>query len=234
MSHVIRAYTCTLTEDAFGPPSLLSREQLTSSIPFGIIFGVAVETTSSEPRSRLLRCALDLFAEHGYDAVGVQRVVAAAGVTKPTLYHHFGNKRGLLDALLNTHFAPFNERLRRASAYHHDLTQTLEDVSAAYIAASLDEPNFTRLRLTLLFAPPESEAFRAVAPWLEAQERLLAELFGQASEDHGNMRGRQLTLALSFLGVLNTYVGLSLNGSLTLDDATRSQMLRGFMYGIFS
>ena len=187
-----------------------------------------------EPRARLLRCALDLFAEHGYDAVGVQRVVIAAGVTKPTLYHHFGNKRGLLDALLEKHFAPFEKGLQRAAAYHHDLTQTLEQLSATYITASLDEPNFTRLRLTLWFAPPESESFQAVAPWLKRQECLIADLFKKASEDHGNMRGRQLILASSFLGVLNTYVGLSLNGYLSLDDATRKQMLRSFMYGIFS
>ena len=207
---------------------------MTRFIPLGILFDVIKTPTSLEPRSRLLRCALHLFAEHGYDAVGVQRVVEAAGVTKPTLYHHFGNKLGLLEALLQTHFDPFNERLERAAAYHHDLPQTLERFSTIYITLSLDEPDFSRLRLTLWFAPPGSEAFRAVVPWLERQERLVAELFEQASQDHGNMRGRQLTLASSFLGTLNTYVGLSLNGYVTLNDETRRQMLRQYMYGIFS
>lgn len=191
-------------------------------------------TTTSDPRSRLLHYALHLFAEHGYDAIGVQRIVTAAGVTKPTLYHHFGNKRGLLDNLLEAHFAPFHERVQRAATYEGDLPQTLERFSATYLAASLEEPNFSRLRLTLLFAPPESEAFGAVAPWLEKQERLTAELFEQASQDHGNMRGRHVTLASSFLGTLNTYVGLSLNGYLNLNDETRHQMLRQYMYGIFS
>ena len=40
-------------------------------------------------RARLLDCAQDLFAARGYDAVGVQEIVEAAGVTKPTLYHYF-------------------------------------------------------------------------------------------------------------------------------------------------
>ena len=212
----------------------LQRKGLTPPIPLGIILDVIEIPTSLEPRSRLLRCALHLFAEHGYDAVGVQRVVEAAGVTKPTLYHHFGNKLGLLEALLEAHFAPFHERLGRAAAYHRDLPQTLEQFSTAYITRSLDEPDFSRLRLTLWFAPSESEAFRAVAPWLERQEKLVAELFEQASEDHGNMRGRQLTLASSFLGTLNTYIGLSLSGYLNLDDEMRRQMLRQYMYGIFS
>ncbi len=209
-------------------------QRLTPSILLGILVGVIETPTTLEPRSRLLCCALHLFAEHGYDAVGVQRVVEAAGVTKPTLYHHFGNKLGLLEALLQTHFDPLNERLQRAAAYHRDLPQTLEQFSSTYITLSLNEPDFSRLRLTLWFAPPGSEAFRAVAPWLERQEKLVAELFEQASQDHGNMRSRQLTLASSFLGTLNTYVGLSLNGYLNLNDETRHQMLRQYMYGIFS
>ena len=195
---------------------------------------MVLTTTSLNPRSRLLHCALLLFAEHGYDAIGVQRIVAAAGVTKPTLYHHFGNKRGLLEALLEAHFIPFNERLRRAAVYHHDLPQTLERFSKAYITLSTDEPDFTRLRLTLRFAPSGSEAFSAVAPWLEQQGRLALELFEKAAQDHGNMRGRQRLLASSFRGTLDTYIGLSLNGYLTLNDETRYQMLRSFMYGIFS
>lgn len=186
------------------------------------------------PRTRLLGCALELFAAHGYDAVGVQRVVAAAGVTKPTLYHHFTNKVGLLEALLEVHFTPFNEALRRAAAYYGDLPKTLEAFSRAFVTASLAEPNFARLRLTLGVAPPESEAFRAVAPWLGQQEDVVAKLFRKATEDHGNMRGRHQALASSFLGILNTYVGLSLSGSLNLNDEARRQMLRQFMYGIFS
>jgi TetR/AcrR family transcriptional regulator len=51
-------------------------------------------------RSALLTHALQLFAARGYDAVGVQEIVEAAGITKPTLYHYFGSKRGLLDTLL--------------------------------------------------------------------------------------------------------------------------------------
>ncbi|HIS80092.1 MAG TPA: helix-turn-helix transcriptional regulator [Candidatus Scatomonas merdavium] len=38
-----------------------------------------------ENRERLLEAALSLFYEKGYDAVGVQEIVEAAGVTKPTL-----------------------------------------------------------------------------------------------------------------------------------------------------
>jgi AcrR family transcriptional regulator len=62
---------------------------------------------SMDNRQRLLDCALELFSLRGYDAVGVREVVEAAGVTKPTLYHYFDSKRGLLEALLQRRLEGF-------------------------------------------------------------------------------------------------------------------------------
>jgi AcrR family transcriptional regulator len=49
---------------------------------------------------RLLSAALNLWVERGYEAVGVQEICDAAQVTKPTLYHYFGSKAGLLRAIV--------------------------------------------------------------------------------------------------------------------------------------
>ena len=57
-------------------------------------------SNNNDNRTGLLHSALTLFATRGYDAVGVQEIVENAGVTKPTLYHYFGNKLGLLETLL--------------------------------------------------------------------------------------------------------------------------------------
>jgi len=46
-----------------------------------------VHLSIMDPRRRLLNNALKLFAARGWDAVGVQEIVDASGVTKPTLYH---------------------------------------------------------------------------------------------------------------------------------------------------
>ena len=48
----------------------------------------------------ILEEALKLFSNNGYEATGVQEICEQAGVTKPTLYHYFGSKQGLLDAVL--------------------------------------------------------------------------------------------------------------------------------------
>ena len=50
--------------------------------------------------AHIARVAARLFADRGYDATSVREIVEAAGVTKPTLYYHFGSKQGLAEALL--------------------------------------------------------------------------------------------------------------------------------------
>ena len=56
--------------------------------------------TESPARLRLLDAAQRLFYADGIAATGVDRIVAEAGVAKPTLYTHFGTKDALVDAVL--------------------------------------------------------------------------------------------------------------------------------------
>jgi AcrR family transcriptional regulator len=51
-------------------------------------------------RAAILKAVDLLFGEHGYGLVGVDTLAKAAGVTKRTLYKHFGSKAGLFDAWL--------------------------------------------------------------------------------------------------------------------------------------
>jgi AcrR family transcriptional regulator len=53
-----------------------------------------------DARERVLRTAYELFLKHGFAAVGVDRIVAEAGVAKTTLYRHFHSKDDLVVAVL--------------------------------------------------------------------------------------------------------------------------------------
>ncbi|WP_157237377.1 TetR/AcrR family transcriptional regulator [Promicromonospora sukumoe] len=55
---------------------------------------------ASEARERLLRTASQLFYAEGIHVVGVDRIVAAAGVTRATFYRHFPGKEDLVEAYL--------------------------------------------------------------------------------------------------------------------------------------
>jgi AcrR family transcriptional regulator len=52
-----------------------------------------------EARRALLRAGRCQFAQHGYAGTSTREIVAAAGVTAPALYHHFGSKAGLYAAV---------------------------------------------------------------------------------------------------------------------------------------
>ena len=185
-------------------------------------------------RSNILLCALRLFATRGYDAVGVQEIVEAAGITKPTLYHYFGSKQGLLDALLREYFDQLYSEVKPASVYRSDLPLTLNQVAKAYFDFANRNKMFCRLQLALWFAPPESDAFRAVSRLNHELYQLIEALFVHAAADHGNMKGRHRAYAATFVGMINNYIALSLNGYAKLDDQLLYQAVHQFMHGIFS
>ena len=54
----------------------------------------------SDRRSQLIAAAERLMAEHGYLAVRLEDIGAAAGVSGPAIYRHFPNKEALLVELL--------------------------------------------------------------------------------------------------------------------------------------
>lgn len=58
-------------------------------------------------RDRLLLAAAQLLAESGDRSLSTRAVCALAGVQAPTLYHHFGSKQGLIDAVINYGFSQY-------------------------------------------------------------------------------------------------------------------------------
>jgi AcrR family transcriptional regulator len=185
-------------------------------------------------RDKLLACALDLFARRGFDAVGVQEVAEAAGLKKPTLYYYFGSKSGLLQTLLNENFAALFDEVEKAADYQHDVGNTLRAVANVYFDYARRNPRLYRLQLSMWFAPSDSQAFQVAASLNLRQQEILENMFLRASADHGNMKGRQRAYAATFLGILNTYAALGLNGYAELNQALVRSAVHQFMHGIFS
>ncbi|WP_418057773.1 TetR/AcrR family transcriptional regulator [Pimelobacter simplex] len=85
-------------------------------------------TTVSEPRERLLRTATRLFYDEGIHGVGVDRIVAEAGVTRATMYRHFPGKEALVvayleheDDIIRSLFAAAAEQAATTDASPRDL-----------------------------------------------------------------------------------------------------------------
>jgi TetR/AcrR family transcriptional repressor of nem operon len=52
-------------------------------------------------RGRLLEAAFSEIYAHGYNATSMDQIVARSGVTKGALYHHFGSKKELAQAMID-------------------------------------------------------------------------------------------------------------------------------------
>jgi AcrR family transcriptional regulator len=64
------------------------------------IWSMAPAVAAPGTRERLLDAAALLFYEHGFHAIGLDRIFGDVGVTKTTFYNHFESKDALIVALL--------------------------------------------------------------------------------------------------------------------------------------
>ena len=79
----------------------------------------------TEVRRRILSAAVDLFADHGYDATSVSQVISRAGVAKGGFYHHFASKDELLIAVYGELINRQLEGMERILAERHSPAETL-------------------------------------------------------------------------------------------------------------
>jgi AcrR family transcriptional regulator len=77
-----------------------------------------VTNASATPQARLLAAATDLFYREGVHTVGIDRVIAQAGVAKASLYSIFGSKDGLIAAYLEVRHREMRERVDRVIDRH--------------------------------------------------------------------------------------------------------------------
>lgn len=55
-----------------------------------------------DTKSNISRTALRLFAEHGYDGVGMRDIATAVNIKPASLYKHFSGKQALFDAVVES------------------------------------------------------------------------------------------------------------------------------------
>lgn len=109
-----------------------------------------------EQRVQVRRAILDateaLLLEGGYEAFSIRRLVDRCGYTAPTIYHHFGDKKGLLDTLLEESYAKFSQHLRRIGRVE-DPVEKLRTVGKAFVRFGIRHPNHYQL----LFIPRDPD-----------------------------------------------------------------------------
>ena len=177
------------------------------------------ERNRVERRAKILDAALTVFSQEGYSGASMDAIAKAAGLTKPTLYHHFPSKDVLFKAMMT---APKDVMmLAFDSGENGDLVERLHGFAWAY-ADVVMKPEFLALaRLIIGEAqrfPDTGRAYQASGP-----DRVLEGLAAFLSEqrDQGRLAFEHSELAAEdFWGLI---LSAPRNRALHVPDTTYSR-----------
>lgn len=133
-------------------------------------------------RDKILRVALDVFAEYGYDGTSTREICKRAGVNGAALNYHWGSKEQLWQAVANE----CAQMLMRVVEERVDLSQPAEDVFFQFLDVIFDEllTNPAPARIPLWAAlQAESLDFGATASTIEPATQLATGFFRQLQQD---------------------------------------------------
>jgi AcrR family transcriptional regulator len=98
----------------------------------------------AETRAKLLAAGRHAFGTIGYAEASMDDFTGQAGLTRGALYHHFGDKKGLLQAVIQEIDAEMTARLNKVSAEAPTRWQGFVDECVTYIQMAL-EPEIQRI-----------------------------------------------------------------------------------------
>jgi AcrR family transcriptional regulator len=130
---------------------------------------------SEATRRAILDAAEHLLATVGEDGLSIREVCARAGVTAPTIYHHFGDKAALVARVVDDCFAQF-ERAFAHRAAPHDPVEALRWAFDRYVEYGLRH----RIHYRLMFGTRPS---RPSAPGLASYDNLRRRVIAIADVD---------------------------------------------------
>ncbi|MFK3712858.1 TetR/AcrR family transcriptional regulator [Leclercia adecarboxylata] len=102
--------------------------------------------TMEENRAKLIVAARKAFAEKGFVAASMDELTASVGLTRGALYHNFGDKKGLLAAVVDQIDGEMAQRAKAEAAEVVDDWDRLLAEGVAYIKMALD-PEVQRIVL---------------------------------------------------------------------------------------
>lgn len=97
-------------------------------------------------RAELIAAARRLFVEKGYGETATPDIVAAAGLTRGALYHHFADKQALFRAVIESEAQAVAQEIEQASPPDLAPREALVQGGEAFLAA-MAQPGRTRLLL---------------------------------------------------------------------------------------
>ncbi|MFF5257657.1 TetR family transcriptional regulator [Actinomadura viridis] len=148
---------------------------------------------SADTRARILRTALDLFAERGYTNTSMQEIAARLEITKPTVFYHFPSKALLLATLCEPLTEDLEEVIVAAEA-EEDLARARRDLIEGTLDVYIRHRRVLRLLLHDLTLLSHDHSFRRLVALVQRSHKVFS---GPEEDVTVRIRGVQIFAMLS-------------------------------------
>jgi TetR/AcrR family transcriptional repressor of mexJK operon len=136
-----------------------------------------------DKREAILDAAQRLFASHGIDGCPIEAIAAAAAVSKVTVYKNFGDKGGIVEALVNRQTDRLTRQLAHAQASGGPIAERLFEFGRQLFGMVADPGHLDLEAALALIAPRSPETARRLYEAGPGEvHRLLARLLAAAAE----------------------------------------------------
>jgi AcrR family transcriptional regulator len=160
----------------------------------------AVQARRAERRARLLDVADGVIRRDG-PSTSINRIAAEAGIAKPVLYRHFGDKGGLYQALAERYVRELMATLREALKSHTEPRERLATTIDTYLRFVEENPEAYRF-LMHRAAAEQPEAQATVADFIRQLAGEIAVVLGDVLRDAGLDSGGAVPWAHGLVGMV--------------------------------
>ena len=174
---------------------------------------ITTENPGASPRPRgraskreaILAASVELFHAHGYEMTSMDAVAARAGVSKTTVYSHFGDKLALYQAmaeravtLLDVDFDKFRQDTVRTPA------EKLTSLATMLVGALTSDTFLAFHRVMILEGSKSPELTRRLVPGAPYVIDVIADILDEDAERHGYKIADARAYAALFVRIAGT------------------------------
>ena len=156
----------------------------------------------TEKKENIIRVALRLFAKNGYVNTSTSKIAKVAGVSEGLIFRHFGNKQGLLDAIVDL-------GLKDAETFVLQLTKIQDPKEVLSVALELpkylvgQQQEFWQMHQSLKYQSPDlAEKYKSNDLFLKLTN-VLEKAFKELKYEHSK---QEAALFLLVIGGLFSYM----------------------------
>jgi len=165
-------------------------------------------------KGKIFRAAAKLFAEKGYNGVSMREISERTGLSKPTIYYHFGNKEGIYTSLVATSLNYNVEMFQDIQRKDVSTKQKIIELVKLRFHQVLEYPDLAKFFVDLLSGTEKLPFLEQLMQEAKDRRKMLVNLIndGIRNGEFGSSAKPELASEI-FIGSLMHFIQMQLNRS---------------------